>query len=590
MLRTNTCGELNKSFAGKEATLCGWVQSRRDHGGVIFIDLRDRYGLTQVVFDPSHNKEVHKTAEHLGREWVLQAEGHVRMRPEGMANTKLLTGEIELLADSLTILNKAETPPIEIEDTAEANEELRLKYRYLDLRRPLMQKRLLVRHKAAQAMREYLSSQNFIEIETPILQRTTPGGARVFKVPSRIQPGKFFALPESPQIYKQLLMVAGFDRYFQLAKCMRDEELRADRQPEFTQIDLEMSFADEKDIQTIVEGMIKQIFKKALNIDLKIPFPRMTFHDALNKYGSDKPDLRFGLEFTDATEIVKHSDFGVFKSVADQKGKIYCLNAKKAGRFTRTEIEELIDIAKTYDLPGLAWMKVNEKAELESSVVKYFNPEVQSKLKKATNAEQGDLLLFAAGEWEKAATALGYVRLHLGKKLNLIKEEFNFLWVVDALAFEWNEETNRWQARHHIFTHPKDEDIDKLETAPAEVRAKAYDIVLNGWEMGGGSIRIHRKDIQTRVLQVIGLDYESAEKRFDFLLNAFKYGAPPHGGIAIGLDRLVAIMNGVMDIREAIAFPRNKARENPMDGSPQDWTPEFLKELYLKLDIVKKEK
>lgn len=590
MLRTNTCGELNKSVAGKEATLCGWVQSRRDHGGVIFIDLRDRYGLTQVVFDPSHNKEVHKTAEHLGREWVLQAEGHVRMRPEGMANTKLLTGEIELLADSLTILNKAETPPIEIEDTAEANEELRLKYRYLDLRRPLMQKRLLVRHKAAQAMREYLSSQNFIEIETPILQRTTPGGARVFKVPSRIQPGKFFALPESPQIYKQLLMVAGFDRYFQLAKCMRDEELRADRQPEFTQIDLEMSFANEQDIQTIVEGMIKQIFKKALNIDLKIPFPRMTFHDALNKYGSDKPDLRFGLEFTDATEIVKRSDFGVFKSVADQKGKIYCLNAKKAGRFTRTEIEELIEIAKTYDLPGLAWMKVNEKAELESSVVKYFNPEVQSKLKKATNAEQGDLLLFAAGEWEKAATALGYVRLHLGKKLNLIKEEFNFLWVVDALAFEWNEETNRWQARHHIFTHPKEEDIDKLETAPAEVRAKAYDIVLNGWEIGGGSIRIHRKDIQTRVLQVIGLDYESAEKRFDFLLNAFKYGAPPHGGIAIGLDRLVAIMNGVMDIREGIAFPRNKARENPMDGSPQDWTPEFLKELYLKLDIVKKEK
>lgn len=588
MLRTHTCGELNKTFAGKEATLCGWVQTRRDHGGVIFIDLRDRYGITQIVFDPTHNKEVHKTAEHTGREWVLQAKGHIRLRPEGMANPKMQTGEIELLADNLNILNKADTPPIEIEDETEAKEDVRLKYRYLDLRRPIMQKRLLVRHKSAQAMREYLSSQNFIEIETPILQRTTPGGARVFKVPSRIHPGKFFALPESPQIYKQLLMVAGFDRYFQLAKCMRDEELRADRQPEFTQIDLEMSFVDEKDVQTIVEGMVKHIFKKALNIDLKTPFPRMTFHDAINKYGSDKPDLRFGLEFTDVSEIVKHSDFGVFKSIVDKKGKIYCLNAKKAGIFTRTEIEELIEISKTYGLPGLAWMKVNEKGELESSVVKYFSKEVQEKLTANAQAKPGDLLLFAAGEWEKAANALGYVRLHLGKKLNLIKEEFNFLWVVDALAFEWNEDINSWQARHHIFTHPKEEDIDKLETAPGEVRAKAYDLVLNGWEVGGGSIRIHRKDVQTRVLQVIGLNYEDAEKRFDFLLNAFRYGAPPHGGIAIGLDRLAAIMNGVMDIREGIAFPRNKARENPMDGSPQDWTPEFLKELYMKMDIVKK--
>lgn len=588
MLRTHTCGELNKNSVGKEATLCGWVQSRRDHGGVIFVDLRDRYGLTQVVFDPSHDKEVHKTAEHNGREWVLQVRGHVRPRPEGMTNTKLATGEIELLADDLKVLNKADTPPIEVEDEIEAKEEMRLKYRYLDLRRPIMQKRLLIRHKTAQAMREYLCSQNFIEIETPLLQKTTPGGARVFKVPSRIHPGKFFALPESPQIYKQLLMVSGFDRYFQLAKCLRDEELRADRQPEFTQIDIEMSFVDEEDVQTIVEGMVKHIFKKALNIELKTPFPRMTFHDAINKYGSDKPDLRFGLEFTEVTEIVKHSDFGVFKSIVDKEGKIYCLNAKKAGNFTRTEIEELIEIAKTHNLPGLAWMKVNEKGILESSIVKYFNPEVQLKLKTATKAEQGDLLLFAGDQWEKAATALGYVRLHLGKKLNLIKEEFNFLWIVDMLAFEWNEENNSWQARHHIFTHPKDQDFDKLETKPEEVRAKAYDLVLNGWELGGGSIRIHRKDIQTRVLQVIGLDYEAAEKRFDFLLNAFKYGAPPHGGIAIGLDRLVAIMNGVMDIREGIAFPRNKARENPVDGSPQDWTPEFLKELHMKVDIVKK--
>ncbi len=588
MKRTHTCGELTKKDLQKEVVLCGWVHTRRDHGGKIFIDLRDRYGITQAVFDPSHNQQAHETAQHLGREYVIQICGHVRLRPEGMTNTRLITGEIDVLCDSLQVINQAETPPFEIDDRTEANEEIRLTYRYLDLRRPVMQHRLVTRHLAAQAAREFLSSQNFIEIETPILQKTTPGGARVFKVPSRIHPGKFFALPESPQIYKQLLMVAGMDRYFQLARCMRDEELRADRQPEFTQIDLEMSFVEEKDVQTIVEEMLKHIFKKALNIDLKTPFPRMTFHEAMTKYGSDKPDLRFGLEFVDVSEIVKHSDFSVFKSVIDKKGKVFCLNAKGAGKFTRTEIEELIAIAKTHNLPGLAWIKVTGKNVLESSVVKYFPDAIQKQLITATNAQEGDLLLFAADEWEKAATGLGQVRLHIGKKLNLIKEEFNFLWVVDMLAFEWNEEINGWQARHHIFTHPREEDMDKLETAPGEVRAKAYDCVLNGWEIGGGSIRIHRKDTQTRVLKVIGLDYEAAEKRFDFLLNAFKYGAPPHGGIALGFDRLVALMNNVFDIRESIAFPRNKSRENPMDGSPQDWTEDFLKELHMKLDIVKK--
>ena len=587
MKRTHTCGELNKKNLQQEVTLAGWVHTRRDHGGLIFIDLRDRYGVTQVVLDPSHNKEVHKAAEHIGREWVLQVQGHVRMRPEGMTNSKLVTGEIEVLTDSLTVLNEAETPPFEIDDRAEANEEVRLTYRYLDLRRPIMQQRLLTRHRAAQAMREYLSGQNFIEVETPLLQKTTPGGARVFKVPSRVHPGKFFALPESPQIYKQLLMVAGYDRYFQLAKCLRDEELRADRQPEFTQIDLEMSFVDETDVQTMVEGMVKHIFKKALNIDLKTPFPRMTFHDAMNKYGSDKPDLRFGLEFSEVSEIVKHADFGVFKSVVDKNGKVYCLVAPGCATFSRTEIEELIAIAKTYQLPGLAWMKM-ENGKLESNIAKYFKEPIQQQLIAVTKAKNGDLLLFAADQWEKAANALGYVRLHLGKKLNLQRTEFNFLWVVDMLAFEMNEETNGWQSRHHIFTSPKDSDMDKLETNPGEVRAKAYDIVLNGWEVGGGSIRIHRKDTQTRVLQVIGLDYSAAEKRFNFLLNAFKYGAPPPPRLAIGFDRLVAIMNGVMDIRESIAFPRNKSRENPMDGSPQDWTPEFLNELSMKLDVVKK--
>ncbi len=588
MKRTHTCGEITKKDLQKEVVLCGWVHTRRDHGGKIFVDLRDRYGITQAVFDPSHNKQAHENAQHIGREWVLQIIGHVRLRPQGMTNTKIVTGEVEVLCDNLNVLNQSETPPFEIEDREETNEELRLEYRYLDLRRPSMQERLLLRHKAAQAAREYLTSQSFMEIETPILQRTTPGGARVYKVPSRAHPGKFFALPESPQIYKQLLMVSGCDRYFQLARCMRDEDLRADRQPEFTQIDLEMSFIDEKDVQTIVEGLIKHTFKKVLNKDVQTPFARMTFHEAMTKYGSDKPDLRFGLEFVDVTEIVKHSEFGVFKSVADKKGKIFCLNAKGASKFTRTEIEELIEIAKLYKLPGLAWMKVTGTNMLESSIVKYFQQNIQAQLINAVKAEEGDLLLFSADQFEKAANALGQVRLHIGKKLNLIKNEYNFLWVVDFPLYEWNEEINGWQARHHIFTHPKEEDMDKLETAPGEVRAKAYDCILNGVELGGGSIRIHRKDVQARVLHVIGLEYEEAEKRFDFLMRAFKYGAPPHGGIAIGFDRFVALMCGLNDIREAIAFPRNKASENPLDGSPQDWTEEFLKELRMKLDIVKK--
>lgn len=589
MKRTNTCGELTKKDLQKEVVLCGWVYTRRDHGGKIFVDLRDRYGLTQVVFDPSHNKQAHQAAEHLGREWVLQVTGHVRLRPEGMTNSKLVTGDVEVLCDHLEVLNTSETPPFEVDDRTVASEDMRLAYRYLDLRRPSMQQHLIIRHQAAQATREYLVSQNFLEIETPVLVRTTPGGARVFKVPSRAHPGKFFALPESPQTYKQLLMISGFDRYFQLPKCLRDEDLRADRQPEFTQIDLEMSFVDEKDVQTLVEGMIKHVFKKVINVDVKTPFQRMTFHDAMSKYGSDKPDLRFGLEFVDVSDIVKHSDFSVFKGVVDKSGKVFCLNAKGAGKFSRTEIEELIAIAKLYKLPGLAWMKVVGTNVLESSVVKYFQPNIQAQLINAVNAQDGDLLLFAADEFEKAATALGQVRLHVGKKLNLIKEgEFNFCWVVDFPLYEWNEEINSWQARHHIFTHPKDEDMDKLETKPGEVRAKAYDCVLNGVELGGGSIRIHRKDVQARVCHVIGLEYAEVEKKFDFLMSAFRFGTPPHGGIAIGFDRFVALMCGLNDIREVIAFPRNKAMENPLDGSPQDWTPEFLKELHLKLDIAKK--
>jgi aspartyl-tRNA synthetase len=588
MMRTHTCGELTKKDLKKEVTLCGWVDTRRDHGGVLFIDLRDRYGKTQIVFDPKHSQDAHKGAEQLGREYVVRVNGIVRERPEGMVNKGLATGEIELIVNHVDILNPADTPPLEIDDRYLASEEMRLTYRYLDLRRPTMQKHLMMRHTAAQTAREYLSSQNFCEIETPMFVKTTPGGARVFKVPSRVHPGKFFALPESPQMYKQLLMVSGMDRYFQLARCLRDEDLRADRQVEFTQIDLEMSYIGEEDIYLLIEGLLKSVWKRVLHIDIPTPFRRITFHEAMMKFGSDKPDLRFGLEFVDVTKIAGKADFSVFKSAVDKKGVILCLNAKKSN-FTRKDIEDLTEIAKLYKLAGLAWIRVTAGGKLESSIVKYLSEDIQKEIIKASGAEEGDVLFFAAGDFEKTATGLGQVRLEVGRRLKLIKEgEWNFCWVVDFPSYEWDEEKERWQARHHIFTSPKDADIDKLESDPGSVLAKAYDIVLNGVELGGGSIRIHRKDVQARCLQVTGLSYEDAIKKFDFLLRAFQYGAPPHGGIAIGFDRMCALLCGESDIREVIAFPRTKNVENPMDGSPQEWQESMLKELYLKTDIPKK--
>ncbi len=589
MKRTHTCGELTKKEMGKQVVLQGWMNSRRDHGGLVFVDLRDRYGFTQVVFDPKL-KESFTIGEKLKRESVIEIHGKVRERPKGMENVKITTGEIEVLVEKIEVLNEAEVPPFEVDDRMEASEELRLKYRYLDLRRPVMQSRLLARHKAAQAAREYLSSQSFLEIETPLLLKTTPGGARVFKVPSRVHPGKFYALPESPQMYKQLLMISGCDRYFQLARCLRDEDLRVDRQPEFTQIDMEMSFIEKEDIMTIVEGLLKTIFKKAINEDIKTPFTKLTFHEAMSRFGSDKPDLRFGLELKDVSKIVKKSEFSVFtKALEGKDGVVYCLNAKGCGNFSRTEIEQLIEVAKTHKMGGLAWIKVTKGEKLESSIVKFITEPIQKELIKAVDAKENDLLLFTADEFEKATNGLGQVRLAVGEKLKLMKpEEHKFCWVVDFPLFEWNEEGNNWQARHHIFTSPMNEDMELLEKDPGKVRAKAYDVVLNGVEIGGGSIRIHRKDVQTRSLAVTGLTYEEAEKRFDFLLNAFKYGAPPHGGIAIGFDRLCALLCGINDIREVMAFPKNKAAESPMDSAPQDWNEKWLKELHLKLDMVKK--
>ncbi|MFQ5474272.1 MAG: aspartate--tRNA ligase [Candidatus Nanoarchaeia archaeon] len=587
MKRTHNCGELNKNDLGKEVILCGWVNTRRDHGGLIFIDLRDRWGITQVVFDPKNNEDSHNIAERLRREWVIEITGKVRSRPEGMRNPNMITGEIEIITSQVSVLNESEVPPFEIEDRKAISEELRLKYRYLDLRRPANRDRIIFRHNVVQAVREYLNSQEFLEIETPMLVKTTPGGARVFKVCSRTHPGKFYSLPESPQMYKQLLMVAGMDRYYQLARCLRDEDLRADRQPEFTQVDLEMSFVECEDVQNIVEGIIRHAFKKTLGVDVDTPFQRITYHDAMRKYGSDSPDLRFGLEFTEVTEMMNHSDFSVFKSVIEKEGSIHCLKVEDS-KLSRKDIDELIGIAKVYHLQRLAWTKV-AGGRLESSIAKYLNDDVQKNVIEKTKAKDGDLLLFAADEFKKAVTALGAVRLHLGQKLGLIAEnEFRFCWIVDFPLYGWNEDEERWEAEHHIFTMPKEEDMRYLEEDPSKVRGKLYDVVLNGIELGGGSVRIHRQDIQIRTLKVLGLTYEEAEKKFDFLLNAFKFGAPPHGGIALGFDRMVALMSRMQDIREVIAFPRNKAMENPLDGSPQDWTSEFLKELHIKTDIPKK--
>lgn len=589
MKRTHTCGELTQKEDKKKVILAGWLQSRRDHGGIIFIDIRDRYGLTQVVFDPKHNKEAHSEAENLHREDVLQITGKVRPRGEGLENPKLKTGEIEVLADELEILNKSETPPIEIDDRVEINEDLRLKYRYLDLRKPSMQKNLEIRHKTIKAVRDFFDKENFLEIETPMLAKSTPEGARDYLVPSRVNAGKFYALPQSPQLFKQLLMVAGCDRYFQIVKCFRDEDLRADRQPEFTQIDVEMSFIDEEDIYEVNERLMKYVWKKVMNIDVKIPFKRLTYEEAMSKYGVDKPDIRFGLELVDVTDIVKESDFKIFTDNIKSGGVVKAINVKKSP-LSRKEIDELISFVQIYDAKGLAWIKVTEKG-LESSVVKFFNEKIQKELMKTLNAEKEDLLLFVSDHKHFIVNdALGNLRAHLGKKLNLIpKDTYNFVWITDFPLFEYDEDQQRHVAVHHPFTSPKDEHIDLLEKDPGKVKAKAYDLTLNGVEIGGGSIRIHKSDVQEKAFKALGIPKKEFQKKFGFLLEAFKYGAPPHGGIAYGMDRIVAIITGNESIREVIAFPKNKNAESLMEGSPSEVDDEQLKELSIKLDVIKKD-
>ncbi len=580
MLRTHTNGDLRAADVGKAVTLCGWVQSRRDHGGVIFIDLRDRYGLTQIVFDPSYNAATHKVAERLSREDCLQATGEVRRRKPGMENPKLDTGQVEVFISGLSILGKARTPPIEVDDLIETSDEVRLRYRYLDLRRPQMQRRLRVRAEAARAAREYLHARGFLEVETPLLMKSTPEGARDYVVPSRLHPGKCYALPQSPQIYKQILMVAGCDRYFQFARCLRDEDLRADRQPEHTQIDLEMSFVEVDDLLAMFEGLIAHLFATVKGATLPLPFPRLSYAEAMRRFGTDKPDLRFGLELFDATAVCAKSGFGIFRDLISRGGLVKGLAPRKA--FSRTELEELIAFAQQLGSKGLVWMRVSG-GQLESNIAKFFSAQQQAELITLAQAPEGSVLLLVAGEPKLVNDVLSRLRLRLGRDLGLVLEGAHApCFVTDFPLFETNDQ-GKLEPAHHMFCMPKREHLPLLDTDPAKVLCTQYDLVLNGWELGSGSLRITDPAVQEKVMRVIGLAPEELRQKFGFLLEAFAYGAPPHGGIGLGFDRIVALLLDLQDIREVIAFPKNKAAENPMDGSPSPFTDEQLKELHLKV-------
>ncbi len=583
-VRTHYCGDVRVLDIDKDVTLFGWVQNWRDHGGIIFIDLKDREGLVQIVFDPSVNKENHAKASKLRSQYCIGIRGRVRHRPEGTVNKNLKTGEVEVLVKELKILSESEALPFPVEEYVHVNEELRLKYRYLDLRKPRMQKNIITRYKAAFATRKYLDSQGFIDIETPILTKSTPEGARDFLVPSRLSPGKFYALPQSPQLFKQLLMISGFDRYYQITKCFRDEDLRADRQPEFTQIDLEMSFVEENDVMEITEGIIQSIFKETLGIDVKPPFKRIKYDEAMDRFGSDKPDMRFSMELKNLTNIAKKVDFKVFNSIANAGGLVYGLNAEGCINFSRKEIDDLTDFASIYGAKGLAWIKVKENNELQSPIVKFFSKEQMDEILKALNAKAGDLLFFVADKPKIVYDSLGALRLEIARKLKLADDnEFNFVWVTDFPLFEWNEDENRFEAMHHPFTSPIEKDLRFLESDPAKVRARAYDITLNGVEIGGGSIRIHRSDIQEKMFRALGISDEEARIKFGFLIDALKFGAPPHGGIALGLDRIATIILKEESIRDVIAFPKTQKGVCMLTDAPNDVDIKQLNELSLKV-------
>ncbi|MGI6284516.1 aspartate--tRNA ligase [Neomoorella humiferrea] len=579
--RSHGCGELRATNTGEEVTLMGWVHRRRDHGGLIFIDLRDRSGLVQVVCDPESG-EAFKKAEEVRNEYVVAVRGRVRQRPEGTANPRLATGAIEVEARELRILNRAKTPPFYIEDNIGVDEALRLRYRYLDLRRPEMQEILRLRYQTTRAIREFLDGRGFWEIETPMLTRSTPEGARDFLVPSRLRPGEFFALPQSPQLFKQILMVAGVERYFQIVRCFRDEDLRADRQPEFTQLDMEMSFIQREDILNLVEELMAHIFRETLGVEINLPLPRLTYQEAITRFGTDKPDLRFGLEIQDVSTEVKKCGFKVFRDAVATGGVVRGLCVKGGAAFSRRELDELTKLATTYGAKGLAWMAITTEG-VRSPIAKFFTAEELQELMKVMQAREGDLLLFVADSETIAAGTLGALRLELGRRLRLYDPgQLAFTWVTDFPLLEYSPEEKRFVAVHHPFTMPMEEDWPLLDTDPLKVRALAYDLVLNGVELGGGSIRIHRRDIQEKMFSLLGFSPEEAQEKFGFLLEAFEYGTPPHGGIAFGLDRMVMLMARRDTIRDCIAFPKTQSGTCLLTGAPSPVAPEQLLELHLR--------
>ncbi|RLB37619.1 MAG: aspartate--tRNA ligase [Deltaproteobacteria bacterium] len=584
--RTHGCGALRIEHVGQEAVLMGWVNTRRDLGNLIFVDLRDRTGIVQVVFDPQIAPECHNKARVLRNEWVLAVKGEVTPRLKGQENPDLPTGAIELKAKEVKILNRTEPPPFQVDGAVDGSETLRLKYRYLELRRPEVFRLFQTRHRIAASVRKFLDVQGFVEVETPFLTKSTPEGARDYLVPSRVNKGKFYALPQSPQLFKQLLMIGGFDRYYQIVRCFRDEDLRADRQPEFTQVDLEMSFVTEEDVIGVHEDMMAYVFGEVLDHELATPFPRLTYKEAMEKFGTDRPDLRFGLEIVDISEICARSDFNVFKTTVKEGGAVKAINVKTAASsFSRKALDELAQVAIDQGAKGLLYIKVETRG-WKSSIEKFFPESIKLELNKALNAEDGDLLLLLADQPQRACSILGEIRLLVAKKLQLIDESrFLFLWITEFPLLEYNEEEARFEAVHHPFTSPMEEDIPLLDSSPHKVRARAYDLVLNGAEIGGGSIRIHLLDLQKKMFSVLGISPEQAERKFGFFLEALRYGAPPHGGMAVGFDRLVSIMTGAQSIREVIAFPKTTSATCPLTDAPSEVSEAQLKELGLQLSL-----
>lgn len=586
MLRTHTCGGLSKDQAGQPVTVCGWVDGYRDHGGLLFIDLRDRYGMIQIVVDPSLNSAAHAVAQTARNEDVLQVEGTLVLRPEDRINPKIASGTIEVRAQNVVVLNKSRTPPFLPTGDNVPNEELRLKHRYIDLRRPVIQKALELRHRICKATRDYFDQNGFLEIETPMLGRSTPEGARDYLVPSRVHPGSFYALPQSPQLYKQLLMVAGLDRYFQIARCFRDEDLRADRQPEFTQIDVEMSFVEQEDILRTIDGLIAHLMREIRGVEIALPLPRMTYQEAVERYGNDKPDTRFGMELTDIGEIVKDCGFGVFKSCLENGGRVRGINAKGAAeKYSRKMIDELTAYVGDFGAKGLAFFRVKD-GELDSPIAKFFSADHQKAIIAKLGGEPGDLLFFVADQPKVTSAALANLRVRLGRELKLYDpQQMNVLWVLDFPLYGWNAEENRWDAEHHPFCSPHKDDIGYFDTDPGKIRAQSYDLVCNGYEGASGSVRVHDPLVQQKIFDFIGISSEQAEEKFGFLLNALRYGAPPHAGIALGLDRWVMLFLGNDNIRDVIAFPKTQKASDLMTDAPATVDSKQLRDLRIKCDL-----